>query len=581
MQIISVTQILSDNELSAPNLNALNPNQDNYTTLLLQPEGDIEVGSSGVRNADRLTAKRRFAAFLADAIHLQADLVVTPEYSMPWEVLEEAITNGSTPRAGALWVIGCESTTIQELEALSNRLSATATFIFEPVEPNTGRFLDPVAYVFLTSKSDSDIADHLVIVVQFKTFPMGDDDHFEINGLQLGTRLYCFGNATTQLRLATLICSDAFAFLDSHAQEIYDRTLLIHIQLNPKPRQDQYRQYRTRLLQYGGDQTEVICLNWAKNVYENHGGSRQCWDNISGSAWYLRPDKFDYRDATLTTNHTKGLYFTWLKALRCNALFFNYLPASYLITATKVAHIAVPASVSRRRGPQVTAVRTWDDSSSSWMRRGVIDDGFSSIVKQCGNAESAIAGLAATNPFHAERALALCAGEISSHYDWHAVTHLDSCAIEPSEVVCRITACQDTDPDASRFRIQRLRSCQRVATILLSSLPTALLDLQAGFQIDWTPDSPHTNIAATSGRRATAIHLGNAYTAETAQRVADLAADYIGRWASEPNDILEARQRLHVWYQDQGGQDVLCDRDRYVGFDDPHSDSPFDIARSK
>ena len=53
--------------------------------------------------------------------------------------------------------------------------------------------------------------------------------------------------------------------MDNHAKELYDRTLMIHIQLNPKPRQEQYRQYRTRLMHYGGDETELICLNWAKD----------------------------------------------------------------------------------------------------------------------------------------------------------------------------------------------------------------------------------------------------------------------------------------------------------------------------
>ena len=79
---------------------------------------------------------------------------------------------------------------------------------------------------------------------------MGDDAHFEINGLQTGTRLYHFGDALTHLRLATVICSDVFALTEPDATALYDRTLLIHIQLNPKPRQAQYRLYRTHFLQY-------------------------------------------------------------------------------------------------------------------------------------------------------------------------------------------------------------------------------------------------------------------------------------------------------------------------------------------
>jgi hypothetical protein len=133
-----------------------------------------------------------------------------------------------------------------------------------------------------------------------------------------------------------LICSDVFAFQDADALAIYDRALVIHIQLNPKPRQGQFRQYRDRLLQYKGDETEVICLNWASDVCAWNGDQQKPWKNIGGSAWYLRPKDFDDKDATLNANHGGGLYYTWLDASRAHALFFNYKPATYLLTLTAV-----------------------------------------------------------------------------------------------------------------------------------------------------------------------------------------------------------------------------------------------------
>jgi hypothetical protein len=114
-----------------------------------------------------------------------------------------------------------------------------------------------------------------------------------------------------------------------------------------------------------------------------------------------------------------------------------------------------------------------------------------------------------------------------------------------------------------------------------SSLPVALADLENGLRFDWDPSSPHTNVAGPDGRRATVIALGDEFTPDTALDLADKAADYIGRWSSDPNKIIEARQRLHVWYRDANGQAVLSNPDRYINYDDPHSESPFDIARSK
>jgi len=87
MQITSVTQVLNQHGLATPQLRVLVPNRENDTALLLQPQGDIEADSDGVRNAVRDRAKRQFGAFVDDAIKLNvklnADLAITPEYSMP------------------------------------------------------------------------------------------------------------------------------------------------------------------------------------------------------------------------------------------------------------------------------------------------------------------------------------------------------------------------------------------------------------------------------------------------------------------------------------------------------------------
>jgi hypothetical protein len=581
MQIYSVTQLLADAGLTAPDLRVLNPNHENYTALLLQPQGKIEYDANGVRNADQELARKQYSAFLGDAVTQQAALAITPEYSMPWRVFEDCLRGAVVPDLGALWVVGCESLTIAEMNAFRDHISEIATVLYEDLNPQPGRFLDPVAYVFTAQTAADGGAARLVILIQFKTCPMGDDEHFEINGLQTGTRLYHFGDGTSQLRLATLICSDAFAFLDDHARKLYDRTLLIHIQLNSKPRQQQYRQYRSRLMQFGGDQTELICLNWAKDVYEKCGDTRKCWYNISGSAWYLRPDKYDCSDDTLTANHRNGLYYTWLTDPRCHALFFAYSPAVFLITASKVAHIGVPASLSRRRGPQLTATRVWDDAKAQWVPVPSVDDGFALIVAACGDASADIAVLAAAKPFCAERALALSAGQIP-HYDWHSLGKLDSCIISASEIVLRITACQDTEDEARLFRTRRLRTSHRVAALLRTQLPAAIDDLRAGFKFDWSPQSPHTNVVSSaSGRRATAIYLGDEHTADSAQAFAATAAEYIGRWESTANSIIEGKQRLHVWYRNDQGHDVPCDPYQYVQYDETHTESPFDITRSK
>jgi len=574
--------MLAPEGLGPPVLNALIPNESNYTVLLLQPRGEIEASAAGVRNRDRDLARRQFGRFLNDARETQPDLVVTPEYSMPWRTLIGAIKAAAVPAEGKLWTLGCESIRYSELEQVKQELAPLATVIYETLLPDAQRFTDPLAYVFLAPPADGNGAGRIVVLIQFKTYPMGDDDHFEINGLQRGTRIYQFGVVGQSIKLISLICSDALAFQDADAAAVYDRALVVHIQLTPKPRQEQYRQYRNRLLSFHGDTTEILCLNWARDVHVWCDGQTTAWCNIAGSAWYLKLLGYDDRDATLSANHRRGFYYTWLQALRTHALFFNFEPATYLVTASKVAHIGVPAAVSRRRGPQLTKVSVWNSSTAAWVEQATAEDGFAGVVDECGNAKAEIRKLSDRNPLEAERVLALCAGKIGHVGDWHGVRQLDSCAIDLSEVIRRITFCQDTNEDARDFRVARLRRCAHLWDILKTDekLPTALEDLKQGFSFEWSKEFPHQNAISSTGQRATAIYMGEECSVERVKEVARTAAEYLHRSVTDPKESLSIRQRLAVWFR-ENGEITLCDPHRYLQIDQTGNTSEFDIGKEK
>jgi hypothetical protein len=580
MDISRVTEVLAPAGLREPTLHALVPTESNYTVLLMQPRGQIEAGTAGVRNRDRGLAQRQFRKFLCDARETQADLVITPEYSVPWEILVEAIKQGTVPTQGRLWALGCESIKYSELEAVKQDLAQHAALISEPLPEEPGRFTDPLAYVFLAPPIDGNGVARLVVLVQFKTYPMGDNDHFEINGLQRGTRIYQFGGVGQSLKLVSLICSDAFDFQDADANAIYDRALVLHIQLNPKPRQALYRLYRDRLLRFQGDETELICLNWARDVHEWCGEVEKPWHNIAGSAWYLKPDKFDERDATLCTNHRRGLYYTWLWPLHVHVLFFNFEPAIFLLEATKVAHIGVPAAVSRRRGPQLTKTCVWDDTATAWVEQVAAEDGFSTIVVESNHAKDEVKRIAEDNPLAAERVLALCAGEIKRRDDWYGVRQLDSCVIDASEVIYRVTFCQDTDEIACKFRVARLKRCGRLWDILKtdSYLPPALGDLKDGFRLEWSAAFPHQNAISVNGRRATVIYMGEECSAERIEATAKTVAEHLRRGLSDDDERLSAIQRLALWFR-ENEKITLLDQHRYVKIDKTVDTSEFDIGR--
>jgi hypothetical protein len=148
MNFKSVSDVLHEYGFEHPTLNALMPNAANYNAMMFQPRGEIEAGVNGVFNKDRAFATKQFSKFLALAHQKEADLAITPEYSMPWDVLKNSIATGARPAPGKLWVLGCESIKLQELNSLSAELDNIAKVIFEPVAAQQDRFLDPLAYVF-------------------------------------------------------------------------------------------------------------------------------------------------------------------------------------------------------------------------------------------------------------------------------------------------------------------------------------------------------------------------------------------------------------------------------------------------
>ncbi len=583
MDIVSADQVLQNAGFNPPVFRALIPNEQNYSVLILQPNGAIEADANGVRHRDAPLAVQQFGGFLAKAMHDNMDLVITPEYSTPWSVVAAAITSGSGPAEGTLWCLGCESVKYTELEQYRQELSAHVAFIYEPIQGNTQKFLNPLVYLFRTTRSDKG-ASRLVAIVQFKTYPMaGDNDHFEINALVLGTKVYAFGGTVQQTRLVSLICSDALDFTDANAAEIYDRAIILHIQLNPKPRHTQFRQYRTKLFRSAGDATELLCVNWAKDVSMTFNGATKCWHNVAGTAWYLRPDGFDARDPALVRNHCGGMYYTWCSSLRTHVMFLNFAPAVFQITATKVFHHNVVAVQSRRIGPRPTGMLSWDAATASWIAFAP-DDSFAGLLPMSGTATDDLQELASINPFNAERVLALAAGQMGATEQWHNVKELDSCNILEAETIRRVTFCQDSEPEALQFRQQRMSRLRHLWEGILpvpAHLPSSLVDLQAGKKLGWASGAPHQNLVAENGKRATAIYLGEDVTAEQAMNVKTQAAEYLRRSSTDHDHEVEVKQRLAVWFRDHAGNIDLAGRDQYITFDEPRTGSAVDLARTE
>ena len=293
-------------------LSALQPRAEPYVALLCQAHGTLHASAERIGNSDSQAVLPMYRALLNDAVEAQAQLAITPEYSVPWELIGEIIQGASRPPKGSLWVLGCESIGFSELETLQVATNGAAgiCLLHEEIDPQQRAqrtFLDPLVFVFWAV--DTAGTDVLCLLVQFKTVPSRDPDHVELQSLYLGTSVYKFTADAGDVSLIALICSDAFDFSDNLVDEHCRNLLLVHVQLAQKPAHIDYAAYRSRLFSVATNNcVEVICLNWAANVLLEE--NTDPWNTIAGSGWYTSPRGFTPTDTDVNLLHQGGMYYS-------------------------------------------------------------------------------------------------------------------------------------------------------------------------------------------------------------------------------------------------------------------------------
>ena len=134
--------------------------------MVLQWGGSIHATNDSVQNADQDSARTQLDAFFALAADENPDLLITPEYSTPWSSVRRILNGEVGPSPGALWIMGCESITPNELEELTHEFEAIE-WIFDPVTTIAEKnFVDPACLVMNGTRQDG--TPILVVAVQFK-----------------------------------------------------------------------------------------------------------------------------------------------------------------------------------------------------------------------------------------------------------------------------------------------------------------------------------------------------------------------------------------------------------------------------
>jgi hypothetical protein len=596
MQIVSVSEFLSgadpDGPLSVLPLDALDTRRDPYRAMLLQPEGRLQASGKGVSHYDQMAAAAMCDAFLLKACELEADIVVAPEYCIPWATIRKIAEGAFRPRPGAIWVLGCQSTTANELDELRNFWNVTSDvrILHEPWDVRQRAqkyFVNPLIYVFWTTRNTGDRV--LAFLIQFKTVACRDEGHFELSGLYVGKSVYRFSNSVNQIGLLGLICSDVFEFDEELIESNHRNTLIIHVQLNEKPAHAAYLQYRIKLFSLATNSyTELVCVNWGNAVawYDSDKEVTR-WTNIGGSGWYLPPMVFERLEESIESLHRSGVYYTKVSA-KWSAFFLNYCAHAIVLEKQKV-FVRGPQVLRQELTPSVISRWEWEATRGLWTAT-VADDGFSGLLSDYDRLGH-LTFLAEQSCLAVERSLELLEGPAPKP-GWYEIGSLDGFQAESDEAIRSITVHQDTDDRRASVRIkrQRLRRAQTVMgfdSLNISWLPS-LVDLGDGFRFQWLPTSPHCNVVSTTAAiAATMIYLDEDPERARTEALYQGFRNLLRRHAVDTNPhasaadlaeiILRAADRLCVLFR--RGTDVICYRPgTYASITDPMDRSSIDIA---
>lgn len=559
--IRDVEDVLAAVGLQAPDLFLLQANHQSYRALLMQPAGPIYADTHRIGPKDLGQAADRADKFLKTAATRGDQLVITPEYFLPIESLLKAAKGEYFPASGALWVLGCESMTPAQLTKLKADCSGHCDVLFETDEAANvqGNYFDPVAYCFVTRDAEQKL--QRVILIQFKTAPSRDGQAFENKQLRCGREIYRFNGSDGYIKLSTIICSDALNLSqDPNAcLQLANSTILIHVQLNPKPKHDDYRRYRVDVFAHTARLTDcdIICLNWAQNMLQYDEGSAKPveWNNESGSAWYLPEHRCSVEDSEVVSNEAKGLYYTRHSKKR-HVLHFHYDEAVFALTVPKVVNAGY-AVQDVHVGPKVDARFVWNTATANWVEAtDCPETGWNTLVNADPDFAAGFTNLQdIQNRLHIERAISLSCGPHKIGEKWYRADNLDIFQILETEIVERATLQLDRDAVAQGNRWTRLGKVATLGNILQGDkLPLPIKDLcGGGASISWCPQSPNTNVTKKGSLPALVAYLGESPNPEVVKNISDAAFELLRR------ENKSHQHRVAVCYRTAGGNIKFAD----------------------
>ncbi len=530
LEFESFRAFCSSRGVEPPEFSFLVPDEATYTCFHIQPDLPVTIDETGFKAEDD-DSVAKFRKFLGESATRKADLTLSPEYSCPWPALEDAIKAGVRPKKRGLWLLGCQSMPRKEVGRLEERLGCKILYETDVVQESNKNFLDPLAICFVDS------SDELVVVLQFKTQPMGAKPiPNERDNLVCGSHGYTIANSDEDsILLLPVICSDALNFHPQSLPGFATKPILVcHLQLNPKPRQQNVSRYRTDILRANSSTKEIISLNWAVSTRADLYGKQFPVTDAPHSALYTKSTELDVSDSRLQRNHDGGLYLFRWDDYRAMVYVASYDEHCLEIQLTKPSQGMGPAETCLRTGPVVQDFLTWN--STKWVPGGAPDDGVNRLLQSV-NLNTRVPHSCASCRMTLERFVALASASVSNN-QWQAPKSLEPMALNSGEVLVRTAYARDPEGQGHiDERMGRLRALYDIFDAASGFGHGELIPL-GGTSLDYYPDKPNDNIYDGQHPRGTAVFLGMVGNEERAIARLDRLAGAIG----------DGYRRIFCWF---------------------------------
>jgi hypothetical protein len=551
---------ISDLGIDPEPFHILTPNNDTSRCIFIQCSGMV-VAEKSVKNSISNLAVEKFINYFKLAKKHNPALVVSPEYSCPWEALLKTLENEENfPDNGSIWALGCESVTIKELESFKGVASTKIRWIFEDVKANGEQiFLSPLAYVFKIKAEKNE--PNLCILIQFKGHDMGGTN-FERDWLIKGTKRYIIHNPSDKasIKLLGIICAESMVF--KHEEQLEPNTpyLLLHIQLNPDPYNNKIINYRNQIFGSSfGEKCEIMIVNWGQKVEIKN--FIKCKD-FGGSSYLMLSKEFEKEpnseDQYLDQNHKKGTYLSFSEQHRYSNYLFETQESIIIFDTTKVSQFHSPPQNWSRSG--VSTKFVFLGTGNSFEEKNLIDDEVDPIFLSNGGEEM--------EPSCREKLLAVSVGNLdlkSKYYYlnkdfpkaeqarlksivWHKSRNMNSYILGPDECPkgtrFRLSESQKEEVDSCIAKFATLKTLAEDDTF--KHYPDVINDYKI-----CTP-KVRLNLTEEKGKRIRYNLLKDGQTGNaTVAYIGTALPTQAKRKFNELKEILSP-QRLVVWYTHNG-----------------------------